>query len=318
MKFGICLYLVSWLLVILRGILLDLDNHIDAYLTHLKVERHLSPNTLESYAHDLRSFASFIASKGINDAKTVAEHDLLGFLVLLHKEKIGSRSVARYLSAIRGFFNYLIQEKALKANPTAKIDSPARWKKLPKALTLAQVDSMLAKPDQKTFLGLRDYAIIQLFYASGLRISEISTLTLERFNLQQGYVVIIGKGNKERVVPVGSQAMQAVNEYINEARPSLLKGKINDHLFISIKGGKISRKRLWEIIKQVAKRAGIQVNVTPHMLRHSFATHLLERGADLRSVQTMLGHADISTTQIYTHITTKHLQELYKKFHPRA
>ncbi|MFH1873896.1 MAG: site-specific tyrosine recombinase XerD [Pseudomonadota bacterium] len=297
---------------------MNLDQYIDSYLTHLKVERHLSANTLESYAHDLRSFASFVAGKGINDAKTVAEHDLLGFLVRLHQEKIGSRSVARYLSAIRGFFAYLIHEKILKDNPTAKIDSPARWKKLPKALTLTQIDAMLAKPNQKTNLGLRDYAIIQLLYASGLRISEISYLTMERFNLQQGYVLIIGKGNKERVVPVGRQAMEAVTEYINEARPKLLRGKIDDHLFISIKGGNISRKRLWEIIKQVARQAGVQVNVSPHMLRHSFATHLLERGADLRSVQTMLGHTDISTTQIYTHITTKHLQELYKKFHPRA
>jgi integrase/recombinase XerD len=297
---------------------MNLDAYIDSYITHLKVERHLSANTLESYAHDLRRFFEFAASKGANEPGTIEEQHLLAFLVFLHREKIGSRSVARYLSAVRGFFRFLIKERVLKKNPSAKIESPARWQKLPKSLTLNDVDALIAQPDRKTVQGLRDHAIIQLLYASGLRISEISSLTMERLNLQQGYVIITGKGSKERVVPIGRVALSALDEYLKESRSALLKKKMSDYVFVSNKGGPLSRKRLWEIIKGAARRAGIKINVTPHMLRHSFATHLLERGADLRSVQTMLGHADIATTQIYTHITTKHLRDLYKKFHPRA
>lgn len=297
---------------------MNLDAYIDSYITHLKVERHLSANTLESYAHDLRRFFEFAASKGANEPGAVEEQHLLAFLVLLHKEKIGSRSVARYLSAIRGLFRFLIKEKVIKKNPAAKVESPARWQKLPKFLTLNDVDALIAQPNRKTVLGQRDHAVIQLLYASGLRISEVSSLTMERLNLQQGYVVIIGKGNKERVVPIGKFALSALDEYLKESRSALLKKKISDHVFISNKGGSLSRKRLWEVIKDAARRAGIKINVTPHMLRHSFATHLLERGADLRSVQTMLGHTDIATTQIYTHITTKHLHDLYRKYHPRA
>ena len=297
---------------------LNLDYYIDRYLTHLKVERHLSINTLGSYAHDLKRFANFVTAKDVDDPRLIKEEHLLSFLVLLHKEKIGSRSVARYLSALRGLFRFLVNEKVLSDNPVAKVESPARWQKLPKFLTLEEVDSLIAQPDKKTALGLRDHAIIQLMYASGLRISEISTLTMERINLQQGYVIILGKGSKERVVPIGKTALAALDEYFKDSRPTLLNRRINDHVFISHRGAKISRQRLWEIIKAAARRAGIKINVTPHMLRHSFATHLLERGADLRSVQTMLGHTDIATTQIYTHVSSKHLKDIYRKFHPRA
>ncbi len=294
------------------------DNSVDNYIMHLRVERHLSAKTVEAYSHDLRRFSEFVGKKGAALPGDVSEPHVLSFLVLLHREKIGSRSVARYLSALRGFFKFLIKEKEIKNDPIAKIESPARWQKLPKFLTLSDVDSLLAQPDKKTDLGLRDHAIIQVMYASGLRISELAGLTLERLNLQQGFVIIMGKGSKERLVPVGRSALDAVNEYLGSARPRLTKGRLSDHLFVGREGEGLSRQRLWEIIKANAKKAGIKINVTPHMLRHSFATHLLERGADLRSVQTMLGHADIATTQIYTHVTTKHLQDLYKKFHPRA
>ena len=296
----------------------SLDNQIDNYITHLRVERHLAAHTVESYSHDLRRLAQFLAKQGIDSPDKVAETHLLPFLVLLHREKIGSRSVARYLSAFRGFFRFLIKEKEIKNNPLAQIESPARWQKLPKFLTLTDVDSLLTQPDKKTDLGLRDHAIIQLMYASGFRISELADLTLERLNLQQGFVIIMGKGSKERLVPVGRVALDALNEYLDTTRPKLMNGKMGDHVFVSHSGERLSRQRLWEIIKANARKTGIRINVTPHMLRHSFATHLLERGADLRSVQTMLGHADIATTQIYTHVTTKHLQDLYKKFHPRA
>lgn len=294
------------------------DLLIDRYIMHLRVERHLSAKTIEAYSHDLKRLGDFLEKQGVSAPGKVVETDLLPFLVLLHREKIGSRSVARYLSAIRGFFKFLVKEKEIKASPVARIESPARWQKLPKFLTLTDVDSLLAQPDRKTELGLRDHAILQVMYASGLRISELAGLTLERLNLQQGFVIIMGKGSKERLVPVGKVAMDALNEYLGTSRPRLMRGKMGDHVFVSHSGDGLSRQRLWEIIKLNAKRAGIRQNVTPHMLRHSFATHLLERGADLRSVQTMLGHSDISTTQIYTHVTTKHLQDLYKKFHPRA
>lgn len=297
---------------------MSLDKYIDNYITHLRVERHLSAKTVEAYSHDLRRLSDFLQKQGVHSPDKVSETHLLPFLVLLHREKIGSRSVARYLSAIRGLFRFLIKEKEIKDNPVAQIESPARWQKLPKFLTLSDVDALLAQPDKKTDLGSRDHAIIQLLYASGLRISELASLTLERLNLQQGFVIIIGKGSKERLVPVGRAALEAINEYLEFSRPNLVKRGLNDFVFVSERGDGLSRQRLWEIIKANAKRSGIKINVMPHMLRHSFATHLLERGADLRSVQMMLGHADIATTQIYTHVTKKHLQDLYKKFHPRA
>lgn len=297
---------------------MSLDKYIDSYIMHLRVERHLAAHTVESYSHDLRRLSDFLQKQGVTSPDKVVETHLLPFLVLLHREKIGSRSVARYLSAIRGFFRFLIKEKEIKNNPVQQIESPARWQKLPKFLALNDVDALLAQPDKKTDLGLRDHAIIQVMYASGLRISELADLTLERLNLQQGFVIIMGKGSKERLVPVGRAALDAVNGYLDTSRQRLMKGKMGDYVFVSRSGDRLSRQRLWEIIKANAKKAGIKINVMPHMLRHSFATHLLERGADLRSVQTMLGHADIATTQIYTHVTMKHLQELYKKFHPRA
>ncbi len=291
---------------------------VDNYLMHLRVERHLAANTLESYSRDLGFFLDFLKTQNVAEIEAIKEHHILGFLIVLHKKKISSRSVARYLSSMRSLFRFLIIEKKVKQDPIANIESPARWKKLPKSLTMDQIDLMLKKPQEVDPLNVRNYAIAQLLYASGLRISEICSLTLERLNLQQGFVLVMGKGSKERVVPVGSVALTAIQDYMDVARQSLLHGKINNFLFVSNKGTKLSRKRLWEVIKAMAIKTSVGINVTPHMLRHSFATHLLERGADLRSVQTMLGHADISTTEIYTHITTKHLKDLYNKFHPRA
>jgi len=296
----------------------SIDSCIDRYLTHLRVERQLAPNTLEAYGHDLRTFAQHVTSRKIEDAQRIEERDILSFLIALHDEKLTSRSVTRYLVAIRGMFTFLLKEKILSKDPVSKVEFPAKWKKLPHFLTLEQVDDLLAQPKRDDTLGIRDHAIMQLFYASGLRISEMSGLTTDRINPQQGYVMPMGKGSKERVVPMGKSAIDALSEYIGEARPRLSGKRISDRLFLSKRGGGISRQRLWEIIKKYARQAGIKINVTPHMLRHSFATHLIERGADLRIVQTMLGHADVSTTQIYTHVSRRHVQELYKKFHPRS
>ncbi len=298
--------------------MLSIDACIDRYLTHLRVERQLAANTLEAYGHDLRAFAQHVTSRGTEEASRVEERDVLSFLISLHEGKLTSRSVTRYLVAIRGLFTFLLREKLIAKDPVSKVEFPAKWKKLPHFLSLEQVDDLLAAPCRDDVLGMRDHAIIQLFYASGLRISEMSALTTDRINLQQGYVMPMGKGSKERVVPMGSSAIDALSEYLKESRPALSGKRICDRLFLSRRGGGISRQRLWEIIKACARKAGIKINVTPHMLRHSFATHLIERGADLRIVQTMLGHADVSTTQIYTHVSRRHVQELYKKFHPRA
>lgn len=297
---------------------MDLDRGIDLYLNHLRVERQLSANTLEAYGRDLRRLSARLASGGKGDLAAVGEEEILSFLVSLHQEKLTSRSVARTLVAVRGLFRFLLRERHLTADPTAKITFPARWFKLPHFLTIAQIDALLGAPDRRTVLGVRDHAILQLFYASGLRISEMSALTTDRINLQQGYVMPLGKGSKERVVPMGQSAIEAITEYLDSARPQLAGKRICERLFLSQRGLGITRQRLWEIIKACARTAGIQINVTPHMLRHSFATHLIERGADLRIVQTMLGHADVSTTQIYTHVSRAHLQDLYRKFHPRA
>lgn len=295
-----------------------LNKNIDEYLTNLKIEKHLSLNTLDAYGRDIGRFADFLASKNITALANVKGPDILAYLVKLHGMKLGSRSITRNLVTLRGLFKFFAREKRIKDDPTAKIEFPARWFKLPHFLSPEEVDSLLAQPDKSTILGMRDHAILELFYASGLRISEISMLTTDRVNLQQGFCRPIGKGSKERVVPIGSSAINAITEYLNESRPSLAEKRVTERLFISRKGFGISRPRLWEIIKAYAKKAGIKINVTPHMLRHSFATHLIERGADIRIVQAMLGHADISTTQIYTHVSRAHLMELYKKFHPRA
>lgn len=296
----------------------NLDRSIDSYLTHLRVERHLAANTLEAYARDLRRFASHLSSKGMEEIGRVAESDILDFLVTQHTAGLTSRSVTRCLVTIRGLFTYLAKSRVIGADPATRIEFPARWFKLPRVLTLEQVDSLLAQPDRRTTLGIRDHAILQLFYASGLRISETSTLAVDHVNLQQGFCIPIGKGSKERVVPMGRQAIDALLDYLNESRPRLAGRRICDRLFLSRRGTGLSRQRLWGLIKGYARSAGISVNVTPHMLRHSFATHLIERGADIRFVQAMLGHADISTTQIYTHVSRAHLTEMYKKYHPRA
>jgi integrase/recombinase XerD len=296
----------------------NIDQWIDSYLTHLKVEKHLSPNTLEAYARDLRRLAIFLTEGGITDVAFVKEADLLEFLVTLHKAAMTSRSVTRSLVTIRGFFSHLCVAKVIQADPSGKIEFPAKWKKLPHVLTMAQVDALLDQPDRRTILGLRDYAILQLFYASGLRISEIATMEVDRINLQQGFCLPFGKGSKERVVPMGATAIAALTDYLDQARGRLGRKCICDKLFLSRLGKGLSRQRLWGMIKGYAKSAGISINVTPHMLRHSFATHLIENGADIRFVQVMLGHADISTTQIYTHVSRAHLKDLYDKFHPRA
>jgi len=297
---------------------MTLDQYIDRFITHIRVERQLARHTVEAYSRDLRGLAESLERQRAVDVERIGREHLLNYLIELGKKKLSSRSTARALVSMRRFFSFLKSEKIIAKDPTSQIEFPSRWKKLPHVLSVEQVDSLLAQPDRTTDLGMRDHAILQLLYASGLRISEIAGLEMHHVNFQQGFVIPMGKGSKERIVPMGRTAAEAITGYLDIARARLAKGSSSNHLFLSRRGEGLSRQRLWAIIKRMARKAGITSNVTPHMLRHSFATHMLERGADLRSVQAMLGHADISTTQIYTHVSNKHLSALYKKFHPRS
>lgn len=296
---------------------------IDEYLNFIQVEKGLSGHTVSAYAHDLAVLAEFFENKKIADLKSVQEPHILAFLIFLHKGGMESRSVARHLTTIRCFFKFLRREKKIFFDPTAKIEFPKRWHRLPDVLPLEDVDRLLSAPDLKNNLGFRDHAILQLMYASGLRVSEVVGLSLNQLTLgttdfDLTYLMTMGKGSKERIVPVGKVACAVLKEYIENVRPLIAKPTSPDKLFLSRFARGMSRQQVWNIIQRLAQKAHINLHITPHTLRHSFATHLVEHGADLRSVQTMLGHSDISSTQIYTHVSITHLKELYKKFHPRA
>lgn len=296
--------------------MLSIDHSIDLFLNHLKVEKHLSDNTLQAYGRDLRFFSEFLVGRKIGHMEKVEEKDILEFIAHLRKRGVRSRSIARVLTSIRMLFRFLISEKVTTGNPSAKIDFPKISQRLPKTMSLEQVDSLLSQPRLDTALGIRDFAMLQLMYATGMRVSELVTLKLNGLNLDGGYLRVTGKGSKERIVPIGAEAIKAVSRYLKDVREK--RRTTSDFLFIGAKKKRLSRQTFWMRIKEYAKKAGVKANITPHMLRHSFATHLLERGADLRSVQTLLGHADVTTTQIYTHVSPKHLQGIYKKFHPRS
>jgi integrase/recombinase XerD len=296
--------------------MLDVHHHIDLFMNYVAVEKHLADNSLASYGRDLRFFSEYLAKNDIADLKTVSEKDILEFIFDLRKRKICSRSIARTLVAVRALFRFLIREKLMADDPAGRIEFPKKALRLPKTLSIEQVDRLLAQPDAKTATGIRDKAMLELMYATGMRVSELVNLRLNWLNLDGGYLRVFGKGSKERIVPMGRVAMAAIQRYLEEVRSR--KGIQSEYLFICRTGTRLSRQSLWGSIRAYARKAGIERGVTPHMLRHSFATHLLERGADLRSVQTMLGHADVSTTQIYTHVTVKHLRDLYDKCHPRG
>lgn len=298
-------------------------DELDKYLDHVRIEKRLSPNTVQAYAHDLQLMIGYFRTHRISSFGAVKDTDILGFLVDLHKGGIESRSVARHLVSVRGLFHFLRREKLIDEDPTLQIEFPKKWHKLPEVMTMEEVDRMLAAPDTKDTYGFRNHAIIQLMYASGLRASELVNISLGQLTLgttdhDQTFLTTIGKGSKERLVPIGHVAVAVLKEYIETIRPSLAKHGSSDSLFLSRFGQKLTRQQLWNIVTRLARKAGINRNIKPHTLRHSFATHLIERGADLRSVQTMLGHSDISSTQIYTHVNSTHLKDIYKKFHPRA
>lgn len=291
---------------------------LDVYLNYLRIERRLSQNTVEAYDRDIRSLWKWARHFKIVSPAHISEKEILHFLVSLHDEKKMGSSIARAVVAIRTFFRFLLQERLLKKDPTALIESPKRSKRLPHFLTLEEIDSMLAVCDRKIILEQRDFTILQLLYAAGLRVSELGDLELGSLYLNEGHLLVRGKGDKERLIPIGAEALASLQEYLEGVRPILDKKKESQKIFLNRRGDGLTRQRVWQIIKRLAFKAGIHKRITPHMLRHSFATHLLEAGADLRSLQIMLGHADIVTTEIYTHVSKKHLRAIYDQFHPRS
>ncbi len=333
-----------------------MEQLLDAFLDHLAVERGLSANTLEAYSRDLQEVVRFLGERGVSGWEGVAVEDLRAYLEWC-EENLAPRSKARRLASIRSLFKYLEVEGRISKNPALRLRFAKLPRSLPKTLSSSEVEALLDRPDPQTPAGQRDKAMLELLYATGLRVSELTDLQLHQVHLDAGYLVVRGKGDKERLVPMGEWASEALKTFLEDGRPKLLRGgksngegsgsetaaggiaddthnKVNRgsrekqgnqpkqenrrrEVFVNRRGGKLTRQGVWKLIKLYAIQAGIHQNITPHMLRHSFATHLLENGADLRSLQTMLGHAAISTTQIYTHVTKARLKEIHKKYHPR-
>jgi integrase/recombinase XerD len=291
---------------------------VEQFLQHLTLERSLSPNTVSSYKLDLQSFTRHLKSRGIASVNDVTRDHIVDYLLASREKGISARSLSRHLACLRAFFRFLRRQKFVSRDVTELVDSPRLWQLLPKTLTYREVEDLLAAPNARTRLGLRDRAILEFFYATGLRVSEVCRARLEEINFDAAVVRAVGKGNKERIVPLGRKAVDWVQRYLDTARPKLVKSKMSSHLFLTRRGGAFSRKTLWALIKKYCRQAGIRRNVTPHSLRHSFATHLLDNGADLRVVQEMLGHANISTTQIYTKVDHARLKAVHYQYHPRA
>jgi integrase/recombinase XerD len=292
---------------------------VDEFLNYLAVERALSSNTISSYRTDLVHFAAYLAKKGIDDADSVKRQDITDYMLGLKDRGISSNSISRALVAIKMLYRFLVQERLAKDDVAGVLESPKLVRPLPNVLGMNEVDKLLAAPDLRNWMGIRDKAALELMYATGMRVSELVELSMDGLNLDVGYIKCRGKGGKERIVPIGKAAKEAVARYVEKVRPKLAKKAAQDkHLFLSRLGRKVSRVSFWKMIKNNARLARVKKDITPHTLRHSFATHLLERGADLRVVQEMLGHADIATTQVYTHINKERLKSIHRQFHPRA
>ena len=294
-----------------------MESQIRAYLNYVRVEKGLAENTIASYRSDLAKLAAFAEKRKLSLTEVLREH-IVEFLGDLYRQKLDSRSVARHLVSLRNFFRFALVEGLIQQDPVENIESPKFRNRLPSFLSPDEVERLLAQPDTKTVRGLRDKAILELLYSTGLRVSELAGLRVADIHAESGSLRCIGKGDKERLVPVGRPALAAIQEYLRRARPQLLRGRTSPYLFVSHRGERYSRIVFWQALKKYGKQAHLRAELSPHKLRHSFATHLLERGADLRSVQLMLGHADISTTQIYTHVVQDRLKRIYKQHHPRA
>ncbi|MFC6181936.1 site-specific tyrosine recombinase XerD [Lactiplantibacillus daowaiensis] len=296
-----------------------MQDQLADYLHFLRVERGLVTNSIKSYRQDLTEFCGYLSTQKLTTFTQVDRYVILNYLQVLDEGGKSRNTIIHTVSSLRKFFQYLAQRHQIDSDPMLKIDTPKRAQHLPQVLSAHEVERLLAVPKLETPLGLRDRALLEVMYATGLRVSETINLTLDDLHLDLGLIQTIGKGDKERIIPIGDVAIDFVEQYLKTARPKLASPKRrNDYIFLNNHGGQLTRQGVWKNLKAEVKAAGIEKNVTPHTLRHSFATHILENGADLRVVQELLGHADISTTQIYTHITKKRLAEVYQKFHPRA
>lgn len=298
-----------------------MKNHLEEYLHYLKIERGLSENTIQSYKRDLSQYFSFLDEKEISSWEQVDRYFVLDFLEFLRNEGKSSATIIRMVSSLRKFHQFLRQERMTDNDPMQHIDTPKKTQRLPKTLSIKEVEKIIESPDTNDALGIRDRAILEVMYATGLRVTELITLKLDDLHLSLGLLQTVGKGDKERIIPLGDVAIKWVNLYLEKSRPELLAKNKKDKtniLFLNYKGEGFTRQGIWKNLKAYVTHAGIEKEVTPHTLRHSFATHLLENGADLRVVQELLGHADISTTQIYTHISKKRMADVYKTYFPRA
>jgi integrase/recombinase XerD len=291
---------------------------LESFLDYISLERGLSINTRKAYADDIGQFLNFLDQKGITSLNMVSRKQVLDHLMTMKSRGMSTNSISRHLVSIKVFFRYLQQEGLLDQNITDTMDSPKLWKILPDTLSEKEVGLLLAAPDMRKKLGIRDRAILEMFYASGLRVSELAGLQLSSLHIDDGYIRVIGKGRKERVIPVARESSDILELYLEDVRPLLCEEPYIQNVFVSKDGKDLTRQRLWQIIKKYTKEAGIMKNVTPHTLRHSFASHLLQNGAPLRVIQEMLGHADIATTQIYTHVDPNRLKSVHQQFHPRA
>ncbi len=289
------------------------------YLDYLFIERGMAQNTLESYSRDLHRYLAFVqTNRKISDIDNVTPEIVVDYLTKLREEGLAANSMNRALAALRGFYKYLLREKVIAQNPLAHIELAKVWMKLPETISKEEMKTILAQSGNRNNAAIRNTAMLELLYATGIRVSELINLTMNSINWQVGFLIVMGKGSKERIVPIGRIAYDCVRRYVDEIRPKFMQKKSTDVLFLSRFGKKFTRQGFWKIVVACARQAGLQKKVYPHTFRHSFASHLLEGGADLRTVQVMLGHSDIATTQIYTHITRERLKEVHRKFHPRA
>jgi len=295
-----------------------MDMLIDHFIHFLAVEKGLSRNTLESYQRDMVAYTSYLREQGVTKIEDSTRAQIIGYLMSLQQKGRATATLSRNMASIRAFYQFLVRDKYIEKDPSIHLETPKIEKRLPKVLSIEEVERLLESPPIHHPAGLRDKAMLELLYATGIRVSELVNLETGDVNLEMGFVKCMGKGSKERIIPLGSVAIEMVRQYINVGRPRLLKDSRETALFLNHLGKQITRQGFWKIIKRYAQKANIRTEITPHTLRHSFATHLLENGADLRSVQEMLGHADISTTQIYTHVTRSRIKDIYSKTHPRA
>ncbi len=294
-----------------------MSSAVDAYLDHLRVERRLASNTVESYARDLAQLAAFADTRG-RAVEDLSRQDLEAFARQRMSAGLSPRSVARAVACLRGFYRFLIVDRRVEVNPAEDVHAPRAWPALPRFLSVEEVDRLIAQPDVATARGLRDRALVELLYATGMRVSELVSLRPADLNFEAGYLTCTGKGDKQRIVPMGHDATSWVSRYLRDGRPALAGKRVSSWLFVNARGGgRLTRVGFWKALKTYGLKAGLHGGLSPHVLRHSFATHLLERGADLRAIQLMLGHADLSSTQIYTHVLEARLRTVYDKFHPR-